>query len=249
MAAPLPGSPPTSVPTRPGRKHVHIREYLEDLLTGLEPGEPLPSERDLAQRFGVARMTVRQAMDRLVRTGQIQRVQGAGSFRARERFEYPLRLASFSEDMRSRGLAPGARTLHQALEPAPPRVAESLQLPEDAAVVRLDRLRTADGEATALERVHIVAELAPGLEDVDLEERSLYRVLRQEYDLSIEQADQSLVASLCDAKQAALLGVDEGAPALLFERRGSTAQGRRVEHTRSLYRGDRYQLRMAVTTP
>lgn len=239
----------TTLPDGSVRKHVRIREYLEDLLTGLEPGESLPSERDLAQRFGVARMTVRQAMDRLARTGQVQRVQGAGSFRARERFVYPLRLASFSEDMRSRGLSPGARTLHQALGPAPARVAESLGLPEDAAVVRLDRLRTADGEPTALERVHIVAELAPGLEVLDLEERSLYRVLRQEYDIAIEQAEQTLVASLCDADEAALLGVDEGAPALLFERRGATAQGRRVEHTRSLYRGDRYQLRMTVATP
>lgn len=244
MTATVPASPAA----RPGPKHVQIREYLEDLLTGLEPGEPLPSERDLAQRFGVARMTVRQAMDRLVRTGQVHRVQGAGSFRARERFDYPVRLASFSEDMRARGLVPGGHTLHQAVEPAPPRVAESLELAEGAEVVRLDRLRTADGEPTALECVHIVAGLAPGLEDVDLEDRSLYRMLRQQYDVSIEVAEQSLVAALCDADEAALLGVDEGAAALLFEHRGATAQGRPVEHTRSLYRGDRYRLRMTVAT-
>lgn len=231
------------------RKHERVREYLEDLLDTIAPGAPLPSERDLAQRFGVARMTVRQAMDRLVRTGQVHRVQGSGSFRARERFEQPPVLTSFSEDMRARGLTPGSETLHQAAEPAPAGVARRLHLDEGMPVVRLERLRTADGEPMALERCFVVAALAPGLEHANLDDRSLYTVLREQYGVALTAAEQSLLATVCDAEEAQLLGVAEGAPALRFERESTDDQGRRVEYVRSVYRGDRYRVRMSLTLP
>ncbi|MBA2529905.1 MAG: GntR family transcriptional regulator [Euzebyales bacterium] len=243
MASPASGVRPE------GHKHEQVRAHLEELLDGLAADAPLPSERELAQRLGVARMTVRQAMDRLVRTGQVYRVQGSGSFRAQERFEQPLVLTSFSEDMRARGLQPGARTLMQGLGPAPTWVARRLGLAAGAEVVRLERLRTANGEPMALERCFVDAARAPGLADEDLSGRSLYATLRERYGIALGLAEQTVQATVCDASEAALLGVEEGAAGLEFERTSSDSQGRLVEHVRSTYRGDRYRLRMTLTLP
>lgn len=228
------------------RKHEVVLHYLEDVLDTLEPGEALPSERDLAQRFGVARMTVRQAMDRLVRTGQISRVQGAGSFRAQRRFEQPLLLTSFTEDMRARGLRPDSRVLSQSLQPAPPGVARRLNLEPSARVVRIDRLRLADEEPMAVERAFLVAARVPGLADRDLTGESLYTLLRTVYGVEVKLAEQTVHATLCVGDDAELLGVTEGAPALHLERTSSDEQGRLIEHVRSTYRGDRYELRMTL---
>lgn len=231
------------------RKHERVGEYLVDLLDELEPGAPLPSERDLSQRLGVARMTVRQAMDRLVRAGEIYRIQGSGSFRSRQRFTQPLVLSSFSEDMRARGLQPGARTLAQQVVSATSGVARRLGLRAGDAVIKLERLRTADGEPMALERCYLAAALVPGLERGDLAGRSLYETLREQFGIVLQRAEQSVQATVCDEAEATALGVEEGAAALQFERTSQDAQGRVVEYVRSVYRGDRYQLRMSLTLP
>lgn len=244
-------SPPSPVPA--GRteqlKHQRVRSYLEDFLDGLAPDAPLPSERELAQRLGVARMTVRQAMDHLVRTGQVYRKQGSGSYRAKERFEQPLVLTSFSEDMRARGLQPGARTLFQGEVPAPGWVARRLGLEVDEPVVHLQRLRTADGEPMALERCFVVAALAPGLADEDMSERSLYATLRERFGIVLKLAEQTVEAGICDPEEADLLHLTEGAATLQFERTSSDGLGRLTEHVRSTYRGDRYRLRMTLALP
>jgi GntR family transcriptional regulator len=83
-------------------KHVAVREYVRDLVEGAEPGTPAPSERELVQRFGVARMTVRQAMDTLVAEGLLERVPGRGTFVAEPRSEVG-RLTGYTEDMTRRG--------------------------------------------------------------------------------------------------------------------------------------------------
>ena len=235
---------------RPERlKHERVRAHLEDLLDGLAADAPLPSERHLAQRLGVARMTVRQAMDRLVRTGQIYRVQGSGSFRGRERFEQPLVLTSFSEDMRARGLLPGAQTLFQGVVAAPAWVARRLALAPETPVVHLERLRTASDEPMAVERCFVDASRVDGLADSDLSGRSLDATLRERYGIVVQLAEQTVQATVCDPQEAKLLGVEEGAAALEFERTSSDAQGRLVEHVRSTYRGDRYRLRMTLRLP
>src|SRR5690348_1123160 len=91
-------------------KHEVLRAHLEGLIDAeLGPDERLPAERDLALQFGVSRMTVRQALDRLERERRVYRVRGAGTFVARAPITKGIELTSFSEDMRRRGLRPGSR--------------------------------------------------------------------------------------------------------------------------------------------
>src|SRR3954453_5934083 len=85
-------------------KHVQGREYVRGLSQGAEPGSPAPCERALLQYFGVARMTVRQALDALVSEGLLERVPGRGTFVARGQNHVQVRLSSDTGEMARRGL-------------------------------------------------------------------------------------------------------------------------------------------------
>ena len=108
-------------------KHVQVREYVRSLVAGAAPGSPAPSERELVQRFGVARMTVRQAMDALVGEGLLERIPGRGTFVARPR-RTASRLTSFTEEMARRGMLAESQTLLARREQAGPGVARALNV-------------------------------------------------------------------------------------------------------------------------
>src|SRR5207237_9787694 len=113
-------------------------------IQGAQPGSPAPSERELVQHFGVARMTVRQALDALVAEGLLERVPGRGTFVARARLDVQVRLSSYTEEMVRRGLKPSSRTLLARMESAGPGVARALALAGGEPVVHWQRLRLAD---------------------------------------------------------------------------------------------------------
>jgi GntR family transcriptional regulator len=165
-------------PTSPVPKYFQLREILLDLIEDdeLPVDAPIPSERELCQRFGLSRMTVRQAVDHLVTEGRLYRVPGKGTFVARPKIEMPLRLVSFTEDMRARGLEPGARDLDRRTTPANAHLARVFDVPPGTDVHVIERLRTADGEPMAVERSHIPLTVAPGLPDTPLSDASLYDV-------------------------------------------------------------------------
>src|SRR3954453_21586841 len=146
-------------PTSPVPKYFQLREILLDLIEDdeLPVDAPIPSERELCQRFGLSRMTVRQAVDHLVTEGRLYRVPARGTFVARPKIEMPLRLVSFTEDMLSRGLRPGAVDLDRRTVLADARLAGLFRVEPGTAIHVIDRLRTADGEPMALERSHLPA--------------------------------------------------------------------------------------------
>jgi GntR family transcriptional regulator len=223
-------------------KGEQLQEILEGLIAGLEPGAPLPSERLLADRYGVARATVVQAIEGLAARGLVYRVHGSGTFVAEPKFRQPLTLTSFTEDMRARGMTPGSVVRRQAVVPASEVVARHLALVPGTPVVHLERVRTADREPMALERTHLPAGRLPGLEAADLADASLYELLDREWGVRVASADQWASVVRLDEDEAALLHVSAEQPALLFQRVTREASGTPVEYVRSLYRGDRYEV-------
>lgn len=221
---------------------------LEAIESGqLSPGDRVPSERELTEQFSVSRMTARQALRELETQGYLYRIQGKGTFVATPKLDQPLAaLTSFTEDMRRRGLQPGANVLSVGEVPAGRKAARALGISETETVFRLERLRLAGGDPMALEVSHIPVGLAPGLGAAYFEDQSLYRILRETCGLVLARATQSLEAVPASAHEAEILRVHEGTPLLLLERVSFDSKDRAVEFVRSLYRGDRYRFTTAL---
>jgi GntR family transcriptional regulator len=237
----LVGSPPPSVP-----KYEWLRAVLVDHIDHqLAPGDAVPSERELADGLEVSRMTARRALGELEVEGRITRVPGRGSFVSEPTIRLPIQLTSFTHDMQQRGYTSGARTLGSGLVAADDWLSSNLDVPRGHPVVRIVRLRTADDQPVALERVHLTADAVPGLEDVDLTDRSLYSVLSDRYGIVFDGGRQAITARLVDPEDAGHLDLPAGS-AVLHLVRTSTWRGRLLEYTVSAYRGDRYELSTAL---
>jgi GntR family transcriptional regulator len=228
----------------PRPKHAQLRDALAELAATAGPDVAIPSERELMADHGVSRATVRKAIDGLVTDGLLQRIHGKGTFVARPRLESRLHLASFSQDMRRRGLTPSTRLLSIDQDRPPTDVAKELDLGGDGTAWRVDRVRLADGQPIALENGWYPFDALPGLDRQDLG-GSLYEIFSDRYGLVIDSAEQTLWGESADAATARRLDAELGTPLLVF-RRIAAASGRPLEYVVSRYRGDRYQLHMSL---
>ncbi|VWX46714.1 GntR family transcriptional regulator [Novosphingobium sp. 9U] len=229
-----------------GSLYAKLRDALRDAIDRgvLKPQEALPAERDMAQDFGISRITVRKALDSLVADGLLTRRQGAGTFVAGRVEKQFSKLSSFSEDMAARGRSVRSEWLHQAEGAVTPDEALMLGLSPGSAVYRFNRIRYADELPMALEHAVIPGFALSGLDVVG---RSLYAAL-QDAGMRPVRALQRLRAVSFDADQAKLLGIEPGAPGLFIERRGFLDDGRAVEATQSWYRGDAYDFVAELNT-
>lgn len=226
-----------------GPLYFQLKRLLLELIDNeeLKPGERIPSERELSRQFGISRMTVRQALAELVHESVLLRRQGRGTFVAdRKIVQGLMELSSFSEDMRRRGMVPGARLLEVQLQEASRKVERALALGADRRVLVVRRLRLADGEPMALEVTHLPYTLVGSLPRERLE-GSLYEYLEKDLGIELASAHQTLEPVVAAEEEARLLGVPPGSPLLLMERTTLSRSGAPVEFVRSVYRGDRYK--------
>ncbi len=219
-------------------KHVAVREYVRSLVEGADAGAPAPSERELVQRFGVARMTVRQAMDALVSEGLLERMPGRGTFVARPRRRVG-RLTSFTEDMDRRGMLAESQTLLARREQAGPGVAKALGITPGDAVIHWKRLRYADNSPMCVEDAYLNEVLLPGFLQAAMP-TSLFDALAAR-GLRPTWAEDSITSDRANAEEATLLQIKEGDPVLLVARRALAGE-KPVEVSRSAYRADRFTL-------
>lgn len=226
-------------------KHLQLRERLVELAAELPADAPIPSERALMKQFEVSRGTVRKAVEALIDDGVLSRAQGKGTYvtpdASSERLLTPVYLASFTRDMASRGLHPDTRVLSLTKEQPPPGARTFLGV---GASWRLTRLRSADTQPMAYEETFLRADLLPEFATV-YDGGSVYDLLASRYDVPIDSAEQIVWAEVADRKLADLLGIDVGAPLLVFQRR-STSRGRPAEFVTSWYRADRYSVQMSL---
>jgi len=226
-------------------KHVQLRDLLATAAREqLSPHASVGSERELMATYGVSRATVRAAIGQLVSEGVLYRVQGKGTFVAEKRIEAEAHLASFTQDMRRRGLEPTTEVLETVVTTAPPSVTSNLGLTAAEQVWRVERLRIAGGSPMALEVSWYPHRLLPDLDQHDLA-ASVYTLLSRTYRLAPDSATQTVWAESADEDQARRLGIRPGAPLLTF-RRTTTSHGLPIEQTTSWYRGDRYQVQMSL---
>ncbi|MGB5558909.1 MAG: GntR family transcriptional regulator [Paracoccaceae bacterium] len=205
----------------------------------LKHGSPLPPEREIANLTNLSRVTVRKAIQALAEDGLIVQKQGSGSFVATQTplIEQSLsRLTSFTEDMSRRGMASTSRWLERGIFMPSPDEVIALALAADASVSRIARLRFANDKPMAIERASLPTTILPNPMIV---ETSLYAVL-EESGLRPVRALQRISAINLGTDDARLLEVDPGQAGLKIERTSYLADGRVVEFTQSIYRGDAY---------
>ncbi|WP_426246102.1 GntR family transcriptional regulator [Nocardioides sp. LHG3406-4] len=223
-------------------KHVQVREHVRNLVAGAEPGTPAPSERELVAQFGVARMTVRQAMDALVVEGLLERMPGRGTFVAPPRRRVGM-LTGFTEDMRQRGLLPESQTLLARREQAGPGVARALDISAGDAVIHWKRLRRGNGQAICIEDAYLNEVLLPGFLQSGMP-TSLYDALDAR-GLRPTWAEDSVTSDIATDEEAEQLELPKGSPVLRVARR-ALMDHRPVEVSRSAYRHDRFTMYVQV---
>jgi GntR family transcriptional regulator len=239
---------PRRLPTD-GPKGRALREILEALVAEQRPGSALPSERELAERFGLARMTVRGEIERLTAEGLLYRVHGRGTFVAEPRVAQAVTFSSFSEDMRARGFEPGSIVRSQEATEADRFLAAVLEVAPGAELLRLERIRTADYRPMAIELAFLPTGRFDGVDGVDFTDASLFEVLAGRFGVRLRDADQRVVAVPIEGDDAIALEVDEGAPGLRFYTLARNDDGTPVYYATSLFPGDRYEVELRQTRP
>ena len=228
-------------------KQSEARERVRDLIDQLTVGEAIPSERQLSLDLGVSRLTVRAALDELVREGCLVRRRGAGTFVSEPKIAQELTMSSFTDEILARGMTPGSKTLELRVVPAGARLGRILHVSPSERVVVAKRLRLADRDPLAIEMLHVRESLIPDLSAKDLENGSFYALLRDRYGIAIVGGQQTIEPTVTNEDESSSLGVPLHSPAFLFERTSRDASGRTLEFVHSIYRGDRYQIVSELT--
>jgi GntR family transcriptional regulator len=231
--------------------HVQLSDFLKlQIQNGsLSPNSQLPSERELCERFGISRITVRAALADLAKAGLTYSVSGKGTFVASPRINEELRpLSSFTADMQRRGQNAVSRILDARIVDSGEEQALRLQIPIGTPLFVILRLRLVQGDATpiALQRTWIPVSICPSLLDFDLETRSLYEILRSEFNLRLTKAQTVIAAALATGDEAELLEASPPFAVLISYQTTYSDDGILVEFTKSTFRSDRYTLQYNI---
>ncbi len=218
----------------------------------LQPGSQLPPEDSLSARFCVSRTTIRVTIQNLARRGLVEIRRGKGTFVAQPRITQELTsLTSFVEDMQAIGLHATARLLDQSVVAASQAVAQQLGIPEGTSVVKIRRVRVADGTPVSLDETYLPHGIGLKVMANDLEVEPIFSLLEQKYDQRLTEADYWLEAVAANTDVASALGVALGSPIFRIERTSYCAGRRPIDYERLYYRGDqiRFVTRLARRRP
>jgi len=214
----------------------------------LEPGSQLPPEESLIQRFAVSRTTVRQAIQRLVSRGLVEIRRGKGTFVAPPKLTQELTaLTGFVEDMIAAGRCPTARLVDKKIVAATAIVARKLALRAGEGVVRIRRVRLADGSPVSFDETYLPRPVGDEIMNDDLEAEPIFTLLEGKYGIPLVEAEYGLEAVAAKGVVARAIGVRVGSPIFLIERTSFAAGHRPVDYEKLYYRGD--QIRFVTRLP
>ncbi|MGW4378742.1 GntR family transcriptional regulator [Kitasatospora sp. NPDC004531] len=228
-------------------KYYLVKARLEELLDELGPGGRLPTETALAERYGVARATLRQALRDLTLEGRLRR-RGRGTVVAGAKIEQPLSLASYTEGVTRQGLRPGRTLIALDRQPADPVLAARLDVAPGEPLWHLERVLHADEERVGLESSYLPVARVPGLATEFDPAGSLYAHLLTR-GIRLAGAQERIETVLATPREALLIGTPPALPMLLLHRHSHDHAGRPLELVRTLYRGDRFSFTLDLGRP
>ena len=234
-----------------GRTQLYFQLYdilYREIRDGVyKPGQLLPTESTLMERYHISRITVRKALELLMNDGLIARRRGYGTFVQNKKVEQTLtRVEHFANEMEKRGLESSVTMLSNELLYASRAIAGWLDIEEGDELIRVERLRYADGVPMCIESSHLIRSRCPGVQGQDFSRRSLRRFLEEEYGIIWKRAGQRIYAVGASARLAGYLGIKEGDPLLYIERVSYDTDERPGEYLQAWYRGDSYYFTAAL---
>jgi GntR family transcriptional regulator len=244
----------TTEPTIDRRSPLPFYSQLKALITadiaarGLEPGDRLPGEHELSERYDVSRTVVRQALSDLEHERVIRREKGKGTFVGDPRSSrgFGGALVGVFEDVQGGAGHQHSRVLRRGLVPASARVADDLGVKEGAEVVEIERVREVDGVPWAFTRTQLPIDIGEPLLRAPLEDVSLFGVLERDYGVQFDRARRSIVAEQASDQVAGALNTSPGAPVLVMRSLSYDDAGRAIERFVGYHRGDRSRLDIEV---
>ncbi len=227
--------------------YYQLKNIIIDMIENEEIGvdECIPSEPKLMQTYNLSRTTVRKAIDELVNEGYLYKKQGKGTFVKGRGFEQGLiKLSGCSEDIRRYGLEPKPYVLKAIIEKPSKRVAKMLEMNQEQETFYMERVIYGDETPINKNKSHIPYHLVPGIEKVDFNKESLYKVIEKDYGIVITRAMRTVEAILANEEIALQLKIKEGAPVMLFKGQVyADMKGKEViiEYFEAIYRSDQFQ--------
>jgi GntR family transcriptional regulator len=241
---------PTLERSNPLPLYYQLKEVLRQQIRSghLEPHAAIPSEPELVASYHVSRATVRQALNELVHEGLLYRQHGKGTFVCEPRIQQTLsELASFSEELRRRGKRPGGLLIISELIRGSEAVREQLKLADAEQVLRLERVRTADGAPCAYETDYLPYPRSSGIYQraKEVAEGSLYNLMATE-GLSPYVAEQAIKGAVANEREAELLQVRPGEAGLRYACTTYDSTGQPIEYSESFFPGDRFDFHITL---
>lgn len=223
------------------------RRIVADLNAGV-PGTKLGSERELAERYGTSRSSLRQVLAALEESGLVDRVIGraGGIFISHAQVQRSLAdVVGVPAFLASQGYVAGTRVLSTKIGVPDRTTQQSLRIGADDFVIEIQRVRLADGSPISLELAQFPADMFPGLLERQLS-GSIYEILETHYGLVTARADERIEAVNATPEEATLLGIKQRSALLLITRITYDQHGVPCEFSRDLFRGDRTRLAVTV---
>lgn len=224
--------------------YIQLYYRLAELIESgvLKAEDRVPAERELAESLNVSRITARQALDALVKSGLVYREQGRGTFVAEPRMHSVSGFTSFTQDALSRGLHPSSVILKNELTHVDEKLEKVLKIgPEDLAI-HIVRIRLSDGAPVALQSEYLPYALCPGLESEDLSSLSLYTLLREKYYINPAWTEAELQVRGATQEEAQYLQTSKNDPVMIVNGITFTETFEVVESACTVYRGKELSL-------
>lgn len=234
--------------------YIQVYHLLRDAIEAGEyqPGDKLPSENDLIERYSISRTTAISAIEELEKSRLVYRERGRGTFVAKPVVRDFSFHRSFTEDMRARGLTPGSRLLYLDESKPDADLIEKLNIQTEENYYRLVRVRLADDEPVALQYAYLPTLRVPNLLEQDFKNMHLFEILREVYRIKPSWAEAVVEATAVNEEESKLLNIKAGTPVLVVWHLTLDDKYQPIEYVHSVYRSDRLSFatgRSAVFAP
>ncbi|MCI5773646.1 MAG: GntR family transcriptional regulator [Erysipelotrichaceae bacterium] len=222
--------------------YLQLKESIKNSIKNNEykPGDKVPTEEEICNNYQISRTVVKQAMTELVNEGYLVRYKSKGTYVNKNQVTgFFKEIVSFNEEMRRSGYIPRTKVLNIELISCPEHIAEKMKISSKNFLVHIERLRYRNDEEVYYVDAYYISEFFPELENMELEDASLYDVLEEKYNIIVCRTLKSFYPKLCTKKLAQILGIKAGSPIQYVESIEYDQYDRLVSYDESFYIGDR----------